>query len=46
MSNKEKPRFFGVKVLAKKQEQTYVSFMLKFGTEKKIFYTYTNNLCL
>ena len=30
----------------KKKEQNYASFVLKFGTKKKIFYNYTNNLCL
>ena len=29
-----------------KMKQNYASFVLKFGTKKKIFYTYTNNLCL
>ena len=34
------------KFLAKKKEQNYAGFMLKFGTKKTIFYNYTNNLCL
>ena len=29
--------------LAKKKEQNYTSFVLKFGTKKKIFYNYTNH---
>ena len=28
-----------------KKKRNYASFVLKFGTKKKIFYNYTNNLC-
>ena len=34
------------KFFSKKKEQDYASFVLKFGTKKKIFYNYANNLCL
>ena len=33
-------------MLGKKNKQNYASFVLKFGTEKKIFFTYTNDLYL
>ena len=47
MFNKVKPCFVGIKILeTKKNKQNYASFVLKFRTKKKIFYTYTNNLCL
>ena len=38
---RQSKKFFG-----KKKEQNYASFVLKFGTKKKNFYNYTNNLCL
>ena len=38
---RQRKKFFG-----KKKGTNYASFVLKFGTKKKIFYNYTNNLCL
>ena len=41
-----KPHFVSVRNFwqkKKKKEQNYASFVLKFGTKKKIFYNYTNN---
>ena len=42
-----KSRFVSVKkIFLAKKGKNYASFVLKFGTKKKIFYNYANNLCL